>query len=176
MVLLGDGHVVPVRVLDGVLARHDVPLAPRRNDGELRRQRLVGELEADLIVALAGAAVGEPIAPGGQRHFHLLLRQQRTRDGGAQQVFVLVDAAGADHLPEIVLDELLAHVGDVDFARAGLARLLFETAQLIAALPDIAADRDHLAAVILFEPGNDDGCIEAARIGERHFLRLLHKP
>ena len=45
------------RVFDGVLARDDVPLAPRRDHRQVRRQRLVGQLEAHLVVALAGAAV-----------------------------------------------------------------------------------------------------------------------
>ena len=60
----GDGHVVRRGVVDGVLARNDVPLAPRRDHRKLRRQRLVGQLEADLVVALAGAAVGQRVAAG----------------------------------------------------------------------------------------------------------------
>ncbi len=98
----GDGHVVDAGVFDGVLARNDVPFAPRRDHRELRRQRLVGQLEADLVVALARAAVRQRVAAGGQRHFHLLLGQQRPGDGSAQQVLVLVDAAGAHQLPEVL--------------------------------------------------------------------------
>ena len=63
----------------------------------------------------------------------------------------------------------------MNFGRAGLARLLFQAGQLIAALPDIAAHRDHFAAVVFLQPRNDDGCIQAARIGERHFLGFGHK-
>ncbi len=44
-----------------VLARADVPLAPRRDHRELRRQRQVGQLEAHLVVALAGAAVSQRV-------------------------------------------------------------------------------------------------------------------
>ena len=171
----GDRHVVCARVFDGVFARNDVPFAPRRDHRQLRRQRLVGELEAHLVVALAGAAVGQRVAAGGQRHFHLLLGQQRPCDGCAQQVLVLVDAAGAHQLPEVLGDELLAHVLDVHFRSAGLARLLFQAGQLVAALSDVAAHRDHLAAVVFLQPRNDDGGIQPARIGERHFLRFVHK-
>jgi len=97
------------------------------------------------------------------------------RDRSAEQVLVLVDAAGADHLPEIVADELLAHILHVDFGGAGLDRLLFEAGQLIAALADIAAHGDHVAAVIFLQPRDDDRGIQAARIGERYFLRFVHK-
>ena len=88
------GTLCFARVFDGVLARDDVPFAPRRDHRQMRRQRLVGQLETHLVVALAGAAVGQRVAAGGQRHFHLFLGQQRPRDGGAQQILVLVDAAG----------------------------------------------------------------------------------
>ena len=37
----------------------DVPLPPGGDDGHLRGEALDGQLEADLIVALAGAAVGD---------------------------------------------------------------------------------------------------------------------
>ena len=97
-----DRHVVLAGVLDGVLARNDVPFAPWRDHRQLRRQRLVGQLEADLIVALAGAAVRQGVAAGGERDFHLLLGQQRPGDRGAEQILVLVDAAGAHQLPEIL--------------------------------------------------------------------------
>jgi hypothetical protein len=89
--------------------------------GKMRRQRLVGQLEAHLVVALAGAAVRQRVAAVRQRHFHLLLRQQRPRDGSAQQILVLVDAARAHQLPQVLADELLAHVFDVDFRGARLA-------------------------------------------------------
>src|ERR1035441_239349 len=83
-----------------------------------------------------------------------------------EQVFVLVDAAGADQLPEILRDEFLAHILDVNFRSARLAGLRFEAGEFIGALPDIAANGDHFAAVILLEPGNDDGGIEAAGVGK----------
>ncbi len=63
-VLLRDGpevDAVGARVVDGVLARADVPHPPRGDHGELRGERLVGELEAHLVVALARAAVGHRV-------------------------------------------------------------------------------------------------------------------
>jgi hypothetical protein len=45
------------RVRERVLTRADVPLAPRRDHLQMRRERRVGQLEAHLIVALPRAAV-----------------------------------------------------------------------------------------------------------------------
>ena len=171
----GDGHVVRARVLDGVLARDDGPLAPRRDHRKLRRQGLVGELEAHLVVPLSRAAVRQRVAAGLERHLDLLLGEQRAGDGGAEQVLVLVDAAGADQLPEVLRDEFLAHILDVDFRSARFAGLLFEAGEFVGALSDIAAHGHHFAAVVFLEPRNDDGGIEAPGIGESYFLGFRHK-
>src|ERR1035438_4622311 len=45
------------RILQTVLARLQRPFAPRHNDLQLRRERLISMLEAHLIVALAGTGV-----------------------------------------------------------------------------------------------------------------------
>src|SRR3954454_21787106 len=81
-------------VVDGVFARDDVPLAPRRDHVELRRERLIRELKTDLIVALSGAAVRERVASGRERDLNLLARDQRTCGGRAKEVILLVNRAG----------------------------------------------------------------------------------
>src|SRR5256885_14541246 len=57
-------------VRDQVLPAVELPFAPRRDHLQLRRERRVGELEAHLIVALAGAAVRHGLSSGalGKRH------------------------------------------------------------------------------------------------------------
>ncbi len=87
---------------------------------------------------------------------------------------MLVNAARADKLPKVLRDKLLAQILDVDFGGAGLAGLLLKAGELLAALSDIATHRDHIAAVIFLEPRNYDRGIEAARVGEGHFLRFGH--
>ena len=113
------GDAVRGGVVDRVLARDDVPLAPRRDDLQLRRERLIGELEAHLIVALAGAAVRERVAAGRQRDLDLLARDERPRDRRAEQVVALVDRAGLQHREEVVGRELFLRVDEMEVARAG---------------------------------------------------------
>ncbi len=115
-----------------------------------------------------------PSQPGAQGDFDLLLREERPRDRGAQQILVLVDPACPYQLPQVFGDELLAHVLDVDFRGACLQGFLFEAGKLVGALADIAANGDHLAAVIFLKPGNDDRGIQPARIRQGDFLRFVH--
>src|SRR6202043_2038270 len=50
--VLGDGDLVIARELQQLLAALELPFAPRRDDLDARLQRIIAELEADLIVAL----------------------------------------------------------------------------------------------------------------------------
>ena len=88
---LRDRHVVLLRVFDSVFARNDVPLAPRSDHVQVRRDGFIGQLKPHLIVALAGAAVRQGIAARFQRNFRLPLGKQRPRNRRTQQIFVLVD-------------------------------------------------------------------------------------
>ena len=81
-------------VVDGVFARDDVPLAPRRDDVQLRRERLIGQLEAHLVVALAGAAVRQRVAAGRQGDLDLLARDERAGGGRAEEIILLVNRSG----------------------------------------------------------------------------------
>ena len=61
---------------------------------QLRSQRLVRQFEADLIVALSGAAVRNRGCALAESHFHLVLGNHRTRQRSAQQILVFVHRAG----------------------------------------------------------------------------------
>src|SRR5689334_20264550 len=137
-----------LRVLDSVLARHDVPLAPRSNHIEMRRNGLVRQLETYLIISLPCAAMSECVTSGFQGHFGLPLGQQRPRNRRAEKILMFVHAAGAHELPEILGDKLLAHVLDVHFGSSGFEGLLLESVEFFSALSDIPANRDDLAAIV----------------------------
>ena len=61
-----DGHIVLGGVVQRVLAPADVPLAPGGDDAQPGIERHDRQLEAHLVVALAGGAVGDCV-----RAFHL---------------------------------------------------------------------------------------------------------
>ena len=70
----------------------EVPFAPRRDHLHVGLERIVGELEAHLVVALAGRAVRDRVGADLLGDLDLLLGDQRPRDRGAEQILPLVDA------------------------------------------------------------------------------------
>src|SRR5207237_2680947 len=133
------------------------------------RERLISELETDLIVALAGAAVRDGIASRGERDLDLLARDERPRGRRAEEVVLLVNRAGVQDRKEIVGRELRLRIDEMEIARAGAIRLFGETGSLFG-LADVDRDRDDVAAVVFLQPRDDDRGVESARICERHFF------
>ncbi len=167
---LVDRHAVLPGVVEGVLAGADRPLPPRRDHLEVRGEGAVGDLEAHLVVALAGGAVGERVGLLLDGHLDLVVGEEWAREGGAEEVAVLVDGARGEGLVAVVADELLAEVLDDALAGAGPERLPLDRL-VVVALAHVAAEGDDLGpAVVLLEPGDDDRGVEPARVGQHDLL------
>jgi hypothetical protein len=166
---LRQWHAVGFGVVEAVLAALQFPLAPRRDDLEFRGEGLVGVLEADLVIAFAGAAVGHGLCALSQCGEHLVFGDDGPRDGGAEQVLVLVDGAGADGGKYVVAEKLFAQVEDDGLLRAGRIGFGHDCVQIVA-LAHVGDHGDHVHAVIFVEPGNDDGGVEASRVCQYNFL------
>src|SRR5881397_2792966 len=147
----------------------DIPLAPWRNNFEMRRKCLVCELKPHLIVALAGTSVGNGISTFFQRDLNLALGQKRPRDGGSKQILSFVHGAGFNERPEVFGYELMAEIFDIAFGSTGTDRFFFETLQLII-LADVAGHSDDFATVVLLEPWNDDRGIKSAEYASTTFF------
>ena len=138
-----------------------VPFAPRRDHGQLGSEGGIRQLEADLVIALAGGAVTDRVRALAERDVDLRLGDERARDRGAHEVGALVDGVGTQHGKDEVPDEFLAQIADVHGRSAGAERLVADGDELLA-LPQIGAVGDHLAPVGLDEPAQDDGGVEPA--------------
>ena len=173
-----DGNAALFCVVNFLLAGLDVPDAPRCDNLHVRVKRLDGQLEADLVVALAGAAVADGSAVLLVSDFDEALGNQRPCEGRAQQILALVDRARLERRPNEVLDELLAQVFDIQLFRAALFRLLVEGLEFLA-LPDVARNADHIAVIIFLQPRHDNRGIQTTGISQqyahlRHNNRLLY--
>ena len=104
-------------VRDRVLTASDIPFAPRRDDGQIRCKGGIRELEANLIVTLAGAAVGQCIGPDPPGNLNLTTRDQRATHGSAEQVLPAVNGTGTQGRPHEVLHELLTEILDIALIR-----------------------------------------------------------
>ncbi len=159
------------------LPRRELPLAPRRDDLDLRVQRIGRELEPHLIVALAGRAMRDRVRAGLPRDLDEALGDERPGDGGAEQILPLIDRVGAEHREHEVAHEFLAHVLDEDVLRLDAHQLRLAPRRLqLLALPEIGGEGDDLAPIGRLQPLEDDGGVEPAGIGEDDFLdfRLGH--
>ncbi len=131
-----------------------------------------GDVEADLVVALAGAAVGDRVGALAASDLDEELGDQRPGEGGGERVGALVERVGLEVGPDEVGDEPIARVHDVGPRRPGGHRPLLDAVAERAAA-DIDREGDDLAVVLLAQPGDRDRRIEPARIGEDDLLHEL---
>src|SRR5687767_11644290 len=107
--------------------------------------------------------MGESIGADAQGDLDLEFREQRTAHRRTQQVFAPVDRTCTQSRPNEFRDELVPQVLDVAFVGTGGDGFVADSFELVA-LPDITSDADDPCVVILSEPWDDDGRVEAARI------------
>ena len=104
--VLGHRDLVLLGEVDEVGARLEGPFAPRGDDLDRRVQGISGELEADLVIALAGGAMGDGVGAGRGGDLDQALGDQRPGDRGAEEVDTLIERIGAEHRKDEVADEL----------------------------------------------------------------------
>ena len=67
-------------------ARIEIPFAPRRNHLDIGFERVIAQLEAHLVIALAGGAMGHGVGAGLAGDLDLALGDERPGDRGAEQI------------------------------------------------------------------------------------------
>ena len=122
-------------------------------------ERADAQLEPQLVVRLAVAAVRDDGRAFHARDLDQLARDQRPAERGGERIAVLVERAGLQRGQDVLARELLAHVEDVRADRAHRERALADVGQL-APLPEIERHRDHLGVVLLGQPRDRDRRVE----------------
>ena len=158
---------------DERVAGGELPFAPGRDDLDVGLERVSRQLEAHLIVALAGRAMGDRVSADLAGDLDQMLGDQRPRDRGAEQVEALVLRVGAEHREHVVAHEFLAHVLDEDVLGLDAEQLgLLARGLELLALAEIGGEGDDLRAIFGLQPLEDDGRVQPARIGEDDALDL----
>src|SRR5258708_30096734 len=165
------GNVVFLSVGNGVFAGINVPFAPGSDNLQIGRDGFVGQFETHLVVAFAGATVGKTVGAELERDFGLPLAEDGAGHGGPEQIGVFVDGAGAQRRPDVIAHKFFAQILDVGGGGAGGQRF-FSRGFKIFLLADVADHGDDFALIIFFEPGDDDGGVEPAGVGEDYFSWL----
>ena len=148
---------------DGLLPGPRV-VADRREHLEIRCQRGESDLEAHLVVALAGAAVRDDAAAVLARGRHEMLDDQGPAQRRHQRVAVHVQRIGLDRGKAVLLGELVLGVDDDGLDRAAVDGPLADDLHVLAALAEIDGDRDDLTAGLLADPADRDRGVQTAGI------------
>ena len=162
-----DRDPVLARVGDLLVAAH-LPRAHRRDHLELRRERRDRALDPHLVVALAGAAVGDRVAARLARVLDRELGDQRAPERGEERIAVAVVGVGLDRRQHVLLRELVARVDDVRLDRAEPQRLALDDLVVLARLAEVDGQRDDLGLVLVLDPLEHHARVEAARVEQQH--------
>ena len=163
----GDGQVALPGVLHLVLPVHP-PLADGGDNRHAGREGSDAHLNANLVVALAGAAVGDGRCAVLLRRLGQAAGNQRPAQRRRQRILPLVDGAGPQRRPQKFINQ----------RRARIHGNRIRCAHGISALPDgfqvnhpqVNGAGDDLGIVIFLEPGYGNGGIQSAGIGKDDFL------
>jgi len=105
-----DGNLVGLGICNRVLATPDIPLAPGRDNREVRGEGGISQLEANLVVSLAGTPMRERISSHLTGDFDLPACNERAPHRGAEEVLPTVDSASAEGGPHELFHEFLAQI------------------------------------------------------------------
>ena len=123
---------------------------PGRNNLDGRLDSVERELEADLVVALAGAAVRHKVAALLLGDADLGAGDDGAGQRGAEQVAALVGGVALDGAEAELLDELLLQVLDDHLLRADLERLLLDLIPGLL-LADVGEEADDLVTLLCIQ-------------------------
>mmetsp|Transcript_21646 Transcript_21646/g.36169 ORF Transcript_21646/g.36169 Transcript_21646/m.36169 type:complete len:344 (-) Transcript_21646:133-1164(-) len=163
-------NALRLRVLDQARARVQIPDAPRGDALHIGLQCVVAQLEADLVVTLAGSAVADGIGADLLRDLYLPLSDQGACDGCAEEVRALVQRVHPEHRENVVAHELLTQVVDVNLLDAELLSLEAGRLQFLS-LAEIGGEGDDLAAVGVLQPSQNHRGVQTTRVCQHHLLR-----
>src|SRR5207253_1748600 len=108
------------------------------------------------------------------RGFDLLCGDKRACNACAEQVILLVDCMRAEHREAVLLSELATQIHHDHIVSAAFSRLVFDAAQL-ASLTKLRRERNQLhAGIALLQPRENDGGVQATRVGKDDLLWIWH--
>ena len=99
-------------------------------------ERVGGQFEPHLVIALAGGAMGNGIGAGFLGDLDQMLGDHRAGNRGAEQVLALIERIGAEHREHEIAHEFFAHVDDADVLDAEHLGLLARRLEFLALARD----------------------------------------
>ena len=135
---------------EGGVAAHLV-LARGADHGEIGRERADRDIEAHLVVALAGATMCDRGRANGASPVDQQLGDQRASEGRRQRVFTLVERVRLEGGEHEVVEEVLLRVDHLDLDGAGLIAARASTLD-VRQVAEVHRQAVHLVTVGLLQP------------------------
>ncbi len=151
-----------------------IPLSPRRDDPQVRAQRGVRQLEADLVIPLPCAPMGDRVCADHASHFHLTATENRSGHGRPQKVFPAIDGPDLQRRKDEVLDEFPAQILTVERRRPGAEGFLLQAVEP-SRLSDVPCHAYDIGPVRVLEPRHNHGGVEPSRVAENDLHRFLRR-
>ena len=168
------GDVAGFQIGQQIFPGTHVPQPPRGDHFQLGSQGSYRPFEPHLVVALAGATVGDGISPFRQGSLDHRLGDHRTGHGGTQQVGAFIDGAGLQGRVDVLFDELFPQILDDALDRAGGDGLLLDPFQIVTLLAHVGDEGDDFSVIVLLQPGNDGRGIQSARVSQYDLVDSAH--
>ena len=167
----GYGNVVRRGVVHLFFTR-EAPVADGREDFDVGVERVAGDFDTDLVLSLAGAAVGDGDgafllgAPDERLGYH------RARERRVERIYALVCRVGLERGPYEGVDEGFAQVDDVGLRGSGDVGLFLYLFKVVGLLSDVHGERDYFVS-LLVEPRNRHRCVESSAVGQYYLSFFL---
>ena len=161
----GDRQVVALGVVDRLVAG-EREVTHGCDALEFGCERDNANLKADLVIALAGAAVGngrgtELLGSGDE-----VLDDDGPRQRRNKRILVVVERVRLERGHAVLLGELVASVGDIRLDRAAIERALADHLKVLASLADIDGHGDDFGARGVGNPADSNRRVKTSRVGE----------
>ena len=161
-------------VFNFFLTALQIPDSPGSDDLHFRSESLDSQLKPHLVVSFSGTAVADCVGAFRFGDFYNSFGDNRTGEGGAQQIFVFINSASLDGGKNEILHKHLVQILDVQLGGSCLFRFFLQPGKLLT-LADIGGNGDDLAVVvILLQPRNNNRGVQSAGIRQHYFFDLCH--
>ncbi len=150
---------------DGLLPGPGV-IADRGQHLQIRCKRGESDFETDLVVTLAGAAVGDHAAAVLPGCGHQMLRDQRPAQRRDQWIAVHVESIGLNGTQAVLVSELVAGVDHDRLGGPAVHGPLAHDLHILAALSEVDGDGHHLFAGLPADPADGHRGVQAAGVGQ----------
>ena len=148
-----------------LLVAREAPFAHGGDDPQVGVERLDRDVEADLVVALARAAVRHRRRTEFLGGFDQQPGLERPCQGGGEEVVAFVDGAALEGGPDEILDEQVLGVRNDGIHRANVLGALLDACE-IALMADINRHGDHVHVVLFLNPADRYGRVQSTGIRE----------